>query len=120
MKLLKNKQYFKYILSGFIFTTIGPSLFLFLCLFLPTDQAAILNELIIHTVRYKTLKYYVFNANLANPLDYLFSILPLSLFNISAAYFLKDIYRPIQIAAISILYSFTLGYFLTKYFIKKK
>ncbi len=120
MKFIKSKQYYKFILSGIIFTLIGPSFFLFLCLYLPVEQAAIFNELFIHSIRYKILKYYVFKSKLANPLDYLVSILPLSLFNICLAYYFKDIFTPVQIASISIIYSLTIGYLITRLFFNKK
>tara|TARA_Y100001968_G_scaffold164516_1_gene150576 strand:- start:9 stop:374 length:366 start_codon:yes stop_codon:yes gene_type:complete len=110
-----KKQYFRYLLSGVFFTLSGPLLFIFISTIISMEKAMIINEMIIHILRYKFFKYYVFTNLSTNIFSYIISILPITTFNVTIAFLFKDGWSSYQIATLSIIYSTTIGYILTKY-----
>ena len=113
-----NSQYTRFFIAGIFFTIFGPSLFIILSLIIEIILASILSEMIIHSLRYKVYKYFVFNKKKSTPLTYISSIAPISLSNILIVISLKNILNPIYIAIINTFISATIGYLWSKYCFK--
>jgi hypothetical protein len=116
MRLLSSlsPQYFRFLLTGAVFTLSGPSLFYLLAKSLPPVLASAIVEVSMHSIRCLVYNRFVFSSGGTGVRTYLTAAVPLSLFNLALVFFAQK-YLPLwQLALLIGLQSATLGYLWSK------
>ena len=114
-----NSQYLKYIFSGFLFTVLGPLVFLIATQFFSNLLAILISEILNHTLRYFSYKYFIFSRFNTTPRTYIISIFPNFLFNTCLVVFLSDFLEPKFIAILMAIFSASFGYLWSVFTLKK-
>ncbi len=114
--LYKSSQ-IRYLISGSIFTVIGPSLFILISSILNPRYAILFSEIITHFLRFNIMTLWVFQTKINNSSlkAYIKATIPLFIVNFFIVNIFISFLGTISTALISGVFSATIGYLWNKY-----
>ena len=112
----KNAIQIKYILSGIIFTIIGPSFFILIAKYISPKIAILISELIMHIIRFNIITKWVFQVrvNKNSIFAYFKATIPLVFCNFTLVSFLVPLFGNVVIGIFVAFFSATVGFIWNK------